>query len=220
MTMLVRLCRQLTGLRLLPIRLRLSHLRKRGCPDFAQYFGDDIEFNAPVDEITFAKRTRDLPVGSADPHLNALLVRYCEEALSQVAGRHGSFRASVENAIAPLLPHGSVTATEIASRLGMSQRTFARRLSLEGLTFSRLLENLRCELANRYLAEHTLSISELAWLLGYREVASFSHAFRRWTGKTPREARAHLVGDDVQSPTSDLMRSSLPDAAKCERRHP
>jgi AraC-like DNA-binding protein len=199
MTMLVRICRQLAGLRLLPIRLRLSHLRKSGCPEFAEYFGDDIEFGAPVDEITFAKRIRDLHVGSADPYLNELLVRYCEEALSQVPGRRGSFRASVENAIAPLLPHGSVAAKEIARRLGVSQRTFARRLSLEGLTFSRLLENLRFELANRYLAEQTLSISELAWLLGYREVASFSNAFRRWTGKTPREARSHLVGDDVQS---------------------
>jgi AraC-like DNA-binding protein len=44
-----------------------------------------------------------------------------------------------------------------------------------------------------------LPISELAWLLGYREVGSFSHAFRRWTGKTPREARSHLAGDDAES---------------------
>ncbi len=199
MTILVRLCRQLTGLRLLPIRLRLSHLRKRHSPEFAEYFGDDIEFGAPVDEITFAQRIRDLPIVSADAYLNELLIKYCEEALSHVPGRRGSFRASVENAIAPLLPHGRVTVAEIASRLGVSQRTLARHLSLEGLTFSELLENLRFELAKRYLAEQTLPISEVAWLLGYQEVGSFSHAFRRWTGRTPREARSHLAREDAES---------------------
>ena len=74
-----------------------------------EFFGDDIEFGAPVDEITFARRIRDLPVVSADVYLNELLIKYCEEALSHVPGRRGSFRASVENAIAPLLPHGRVT---------------------------------------------------------------------------------------------------------------
>ena len=54
------------------------------------------------------------------------------------------------------------------------------------------LESLRFDLANRYLAEESLPISELAWLLGYQEVGAFSHAFKRWTGKTPREARADI----------------------------
>jgi AraC-like DNA-binding protein len=71
----------------------------------------------------------------------------------------------------------------------MSQRTFARRLSAEGLTFSELLQNLRCDLAERYLADQDLSISQVAWLLGYQEVGAFSHAFKRWTDKTPRQAR-------------------------------
>ncbi|MGB7855450.1 MAG: helix-turn-helix transcriptional regulator, partial [Pseudolabrys sp.] len=99
----------------------------------------------------------------------------------------GSFRSAVENAIAPLLPHGRATAAEVARRLGLSQRTFARRLSSEGLTFSELLENMRSNLASRYLVEGDMAVSEVAWLLGYREVGSFSHAFRRWTGKTPRD---------------------------------
>jgi len=198
MTLVVRICRQLTGRHLLPIRLRLTHLRKRGCRGFAEFFGDDIEFGAAGDEITFAKSISDLRVVSADPYLNEIQTKYCEEALAHVAGRRSSFHASVENAIAPLLPHGRVTAGEIARRLGVSQRTFARRLSLEGLTFSRLLDNLRFELAKRYLSEETLPISELAWLLGYREAGSFSHAFKRWAGKSPREARSHLVEDDAE----------------------
>ena len=86
-----------------------------------------------------------------------------------------------------------VTPREAARRLGVSQRTFDRRLSSEGLTFTGLLESLRLDLAKRYLAEETLTISKLAWLLGYHEVSSFTHAFKRWTGKTPSEFRAAPV---------------------------
>jgi AraC-like DNA-binding protein len=187
----VRICRQLTGLRLVPTHVRFAHMRERRPPEFAELFGHDVEFGASVDEVAFAKKVRNLPVVSADPYLNKLLVKYCEEALA--CGRsQGSFRASVENTIVPLLPHGKIRAGDIARRLGVSQRTFARRLASEGLTFTGLLESLRFDLANRYLAEETLPISELAWLLGYQEVGAFSHAFKRWTGKTPREARAHL----------------------------
>jgi AraC-like DNA-binding protein len=44
-------------------------------------------------------------------------------------------------------------------------------------------------LAQRYLRDEALTISEIAWLVGYKEVSAFTHAFTRWTGKTPREAR-------------------------------
>ena len=192
MTALVRVCRQLTGLRLVPAHVGFTHVRERRCPEFAEYFGDDIEFGAAVDEVVYPKKVRNLPVVTADPYLNNMLVKYCEEALA--CGRsQGSFRSSVENTIVPLLPHGKVRAGEIARRLGVSQRTFARRLAQEGLTFTGLLESLRFDLANRYLAEEGLPISELAWLLGYQEVGAFSHAFKRWTGKTPREARSRIA---------------------------
>src|SRR5262249_28039471 len=111
----------------------------------------------------------------------------CEEALVRRPRVTDAFVARVENAIAPLLPHGEARAAQIAARLGMSQRTFARRLAEEGLTFSRVLHRLRLELARRYLLHEKLAVSEVAWLLGYQEVGAFSHAFRRWTGKTPSE---------------------------------
>jgi AraC-like DNA-binding protein len=61
---------------------------------------------------------------------------------------------------------------------------------LEGVTFSEVLESLRGDLARQYLSDPDLSISRIAWLLGYQEVSAFTHAFKRWSGKTPREARA------------------------------
>lgn len=187
MAAFVRVCRNLTGLRFLPIRARMTHRRAQNT-EFAECLGNQIEFGAAADEILFSNSIRQSPIVSGDPYLNKVLIGYCEDAISH-RRNHGSFQSSVENAIVPLLPHGNARADEIARHLGLSPRTFARRLSTEGLTFSGLLEGLRSDLANRYLADEDLSISEIAWLLGYREVSSFSHAFKRWTGKTPREVR-------------------------------
>ena len=189
MTVILRVCRHLTGLRLRPDRVRLMHHRARN-PEFAEFFGDNIEFDAAADDITFSSNIRQLPVVSADSYLNNLMISYCEEAISHRRKTRGSFRSRVENAVVPLLPHGKARASEIAHQLGVSQRTFARRLSEEGLSFSRLLDDLRADLANRHLADQDLAISQIAWLLGYRDVGAFSHAFKRWTGKTPGKARA------------------------------
>jgi len=190
MTLLLRLCRQLTGVRLVPTRLRLVHPHISERSEFAAYFGSKVDFSASSDELTFARGTKDMVVVSADRYLSKLLVASCEEALSRRRTSRSSFRSIVENAIVPLLPHGKAHAPEIAARLGLSQRTTARRLSSEGLTFSQVLDALRGDLARQYLADRNLSISRVAWLLGYQEVSAFTHAFKRWTGKTPREARS------------------------------
>lgn len=188
-TVLVRLCRQLTGIRLVPTHVKLAHRRDGGCPEMTEFFGDKVEFDAAVDEVLFAPASRDMPVVSADHHLNKILIGYCEEALSRRPRKRGPFRSSVENAIVPLLPHGKARANEVSRRLGVSQRTLARRLSSEQMSFSSVLENLKIDLAERYLADEALSISQVAWLLGYQEVSSFTHAFKRWTSKTPRQMR-------------------------------
>ena len=126
---------------------------------------------------------------SGDPYLNSLLVKFCEEALSDRAAARNTLRRDVENPIAVLLPHGKAHLDDVAARLGMSRRTLARRLASEGLTFAGVLAQLRVDLAKRELQDASLTISQVAWLLGYREVSAFTHAFKRWTGKTPREMR-------------------------------
>lgn len=192
MTILLRVCRQLTGLRLTPTRVSFVHRRDRLCSEFIDFFGDKLEFGATADECVFASSIGDALITSADPFLNRLLITYCEEALARRPSHSPSFRSNVENALVPFLPHGKVRSAEIAHRLGTSQRTLARNLSSEGVTFSGVLESLRRDLAERYLADKDLSISEIAWLLGYQEVSGFTHAFRRWTGDTPRHVRSRI----------------------------
>ena len=71
----------------------------------------------------------------------------------------------------------------------MSTRTLSRKLRKEGVAFSTILDETRAPLAKSYLAERDLPVTEIAWLLGYREVSSFTHAFKRWSGMTPQQFR-------------------------------
>jgi AraC-like DNA-binding protein len=194
MTALIRACRHLTGVRVNPTSVRFVHYSSGHNPELAAFFGENVEFGASGDDVTFTRAANDLKVISADPYLNKYLVSSFEKALASRQTKGGSFRAAVENAIVPLLPHGRAHAAEVAQKLGLSQRTSARRLSSEGLSFSQVLEDLRSDLAKQYLLDDGLSVSRIAWLLGYQEVSAFTHAFKRWTGKTPREVRAHAHG--------------------------
>ena len=189
-TALVRMCRQLTNCRLVPSRIRVVHHRGRTTSELSSFFGCEVEFGANADEVVFNESVKPMPIVSADPYLNKLLTRYCDDARAQRKVGRSTLRPSLENAIAPLLPHGKARAGEIARQLGMSQRTLVRRLLSEGLTFSGVLDELKTDLAKHYLKDQDMAISEIAWLLGYREVSAFTHAFKRWTGKTPRQARA------------------------------
>jgi AraC-like DNA-binding protein len=155
-----------------------------------QFMGCHVDFGSDTDEVVFPVTIKQLPIVDADPYLNKLLVQYCEEACLHRSSSRDTLRVDLENAIAPLLPHGSVRADEVARQLGLSSRTLARRLASEGLTFEGILSELRVDLAKRYLREEGLAISQIAWLVGYKEVSAFTHAFKRWTGKTPTEERA------------------------------
>ena len=201
LTTLVRLCRSLTGMPLTPLSVTISHARSEGPAEYDRFFGCQPEFAAQHDGVVFRDECRRLPIVSADPHLSDILVGYCEETLaSRRSGARGSFRASVENVIAPLLPHGKPQAALVARKLNMSPRTLARRLADEGLSFASVLEEMRRELAMRYLEDARLSISQVAWLLGFQEAAAFTHAVRRWTGQTPSEIRRSELRPDRVAP--------------------
>jgi AraC-like DNA-binding protein len=191
-TALLRFVRQLSGTSLVPQRVRMAHGRSEGAREMSTYFGCQVEFGATVDEIVFARKFGELPLVNADPFLNQLLVAMCEEALAKRGPVRGSIRTQVENAIATSLPHGNARASLIAKGLGLSQRTLARHLTHEGTTYSGVLNGMRRDLASRYLEDDSLSISQIAWLLGFQDVGAFSHAFKRWTGSTPRQAAARV----------------------------
>jgi AraC-like DNA-binding protein len=188
-TGLVRIFRKLTNTHLRPIRVRLAHPRCAASAALEKFLGQSIEFGAGHDEMTFVGAAADLPVVSADPYLNEALVRYWEDALDRRGSAQRPLRAAVENAILSLLPHGKARIGRVSEALHLSTRTLARRLAAENLTFVQVLDELRADLAERYLDDPALSISHIAWLLGFQEASAFTHAFKRWTGQAPSQRR-------------------------------
>jgi AraC-like DNA-binding protein len=185
----LRICRVLTGHDLVPQHFSIAHHRSQGTAEMSRFIGTKVEFGADTDEIALNSNARELPVIHADPYLNNLLLKYCEAAHTDRRGNESQLRTRVENAISSLLPHGRVVVDNVARSLGMSKRTLARKLSDEGLDFTEVLQQLRRDLAVRYLDDPKLHISKIAWLLGFSEVSAFTHAFKRWTGKTPSQMR-------------------------------
>ncbi len=186
----MRVCREITDTRLAPRHLRLKHSRHQTPAEFKTFFGMDVEFGADADEVVFPALVASLPVVRRDNYLNDLLLRYADEAVARLPRQHGPIHSAVEQAVPQLLPQGKHRMSEVAQQLGMSMRTLSRKLGAEGVGFADILEHLRSALAQRYLSERELPISEIAWLLGYCEVSSFTNAFKRWTGKTPSEYRS------------------------------
>jgi AraC-like DNA-binding protein len=185
----LRVCRMLTGQKLVPQHFWIAHHRSGGNPEMARFVGTKVEFGADTDEFALNIDARALPLIHSDPYLNDLLLKYCEAALADRRGDTSQLRTRVENAISSLLPHGRVLVEDVARSLGMSERTLARKLSDEGLNFTEILQELRRDLAVRYLDDRKLRVSKIAWLLGFHEVSAFTHAFKRWTGKTPSQKR-------------------------------
>jgi AraC-like DNA-binding protein len=85
------------------------------------------------------------------------------------------------------------TAETVARQMGMSLRSFLRRLHGEGVTYQDVLDGVRRDLAEALLRDGGIKLTELAFLLGFSEVSAFYRAFRRWTGSTPGEYRQQLV---------------------------
>ena len=106
MVVLVRVCRILSGQRIIPRSVRFVHMRKHANAGFSAIFGDDIKFGASVDEVVFSANLAQVPVIGADPYLNKLLEIQRDEALTGGPRKARTFQSSVQNAIVPLLPHG------------------------------------------------------------------------------------------------------------------
>ena len=87
------------------------------------------------------------------------------------------------------LSTGQVNSKKIAGDLGISQRTLTRRLAEHNISFDQLIDDIRHDLAMRYIDQGEIELQDLAFLLGFSSHASFSASFKRWTGRTPSETR-------------------------------
>jgi AraC-like DNA-binding protein len=111
------------------------------------------------------------------------------EALLKELESATTMRGRVEALLLPMLHTGNASAEAAAARLGLSRQTLYRKLKAEGATFEEVLDSLRHRLALDYLDGKKASVNEVAYLVGFSDRASFSRAFKRWTGVRPGSIR-------------------------------
>ena len=189
---LVLLVRRATGRDVVPARVRFQHAEPRATSAHLRLFGREVEFGADVDELVWSRETLALPVLTADPALTEVLLSHARHLTERLpAGESLALR--VQRLVALRLPDSAPSVDEAAEALSLTRRTLQRRLKEEGTSFEDILDDLRRQLAERYLREQRLGVQETAFLLGYSDVSAFHRAFLRWTGLSPSRFRAEAV---------------------------
>jgi AraC-like DNA-binding protein len=181
---LVVVGRELTEYPLEPVEVSFTHQEPAYSAEHARIFRSTVRFGADRNAIVLRLADLDLPIPQADPGLRVILQRHAEQLLERVP-RAARFSDRVRELAAAELKDGTPTAQSIARKLEMSERTLRRRLEKDGTSYEALLDGFRRELAELYLAEPTLSIPDVAIMLGYSEESPFRRAFRRWHGISP-----------------------------------
>jgi AraC-like DNA-binding protein len=143
---------------------------------------------APAATVTFSASDARRPFLTANDEMWRVFEPALRRRLADL-DRVESTAGRVRAALLELLPAGQPTAAEVARRLALSGRTLQRRLADEGTTFQAVLDRTRLALARHYLARPDVTVTEVAFLLGYDEPSSFYRAFHRWSGTTPQQAR-------------------------------
>lgn len=174
-----------------PLRVCFRHSAPQDTSRYAAYFQCPVQFDAAFDGVEFSVGFLALPVQSADPGLGDMMQR---EARLQLADYDSQTNlvAAVRREIYLLLAEGEPTVDAVAARLGMADRTLQARLRKHGFSFQQVVENLRRTLADIYLLDRRLSLTDISLLLGFSEQSSFTRAFRRWHGESPAQARQRM----------------------------
>ncbi len=144
---------------------------------------DEVELGAEDTGFALADADGALALPSFDPMLVAAAEQLANAALATTP-RSGALAAAVAAKIEAALP-GEVTAESVAGALKMSGRTLQRRLEDEGVRFSVVLDEVRERAAKKRLENPTLPLAEIAYQVGFSDLATFSRAFKRWTGVPP-----------------------------------
>jgi AraC-like DNA-binding protein len=183
----VTMCRMSYGDDFYPLRVVTQRPAFSDPTRYLEYFCAPVEFSAPDNILYFSKESLEAHLPTANPRLARINDRVITEYLAQFD--KGSTAMRVRAKLIDLLSAGYVAQRDVADSLHMSLRTLQRKLSEESTSYKDLLDETRRELANQYLRQACLSVSEVTYLLGFSEPSNFARAFKRWTGRTPSEFR-------------------------------
>jgi AraC-like DNA-binding protein len=189
---LLELGRRGTGQPMMAKSVEFSHLMG-DVQSLETYFGCQVQVGRSRNRLTLHKRDLHRPFVSYNAELLEILTPALDQSIDKQQPGH-SIIEKVKWITKRSLPGGLSNIQTVAAELGMSNRTLQRRLHGEGTSFQQLLSQVRQELAREYLADPSLEIGEVAFLIGYEDQNSFYRAFRLWEGDTPSNWRTVHLG--------------------------
>ncbi|AIY41101.1 Transcriptional regulator [Collimonas arenae] len=152
---------------------------------YTDFFGCNVSFNQPATTLRTPIENLNLPLRQPDATLIHILEKQAEGFLAQLP-KESKFVMHVRRCIANLIHSGEPGLEQVASALSITPRTLRRRLHEHQTAFRELLDDIRKHMAEQYLRDPNLQLTDVAQLLGYTEQSSFQRAFLRWTGTTPK----------------------------------
>jgi AraC-like DNA-binding protein len=188
MVFTIRELNTLTHQKYYPQKIQFSYPKPKHFMEYERVFKCPIEFNQPITKLIFDKKLLSEKVVTSDYSLLKILVQFAEQKLQKLTEESG-FSTIVEQTILNLVKPEFPSINTVAANLNLSVRTLQRKLKIEAKTYKSILDELKFKFAMDYIKNPKLSISEIAYLLDYSEVAAFSRSFKRWTGKSPLEVR-------------------------------
>jgi AraC-like DNA-binding protein len=173
-------------------QLRAKRVELQRAPTHRQmyeaHFSCPVKFKASQNTLIFSKSDIDLPFATYNADLMATVAPQLEAELAQQLAQK-TFREQAKGILKQLVAGQRPGIQDLARELHLSTRTLQRRLTEQGITFQRLLDEARRELARHYLLHSSRELNETAYLLGYEDANSFFRAFHQWEGTTPGQWR-------------------------------
>ena len=180
-------------------RVQFAHEAPASTAELERFFHAPVQFGHSHDELVFDREWLERPFLTADEGVADVLDRFATTLLAKLAPDH-DFLSGVKRSIAETLKGTSPSLKTSARRLGLSARTLQRKLSETGTSYQAVVEEVRRELAGHYLADATLTVQEVGYLLGFSEPSAFHRAFRRWEARTPSEYRNQIFAVPPSAP--------------------
>jgi AraC-like DNA-binding protein len=172
-----------------PRRAHLPHRAPDDPSELSRVLRCPIAFESDWIGFTFDASWLSAPMKQRDPALCQLLETLAGQTLEALPAPSELDRR-VRRAVLAELDSGNPTLDAVAKRLGIGTRSLQRRLGEQGTTLSAVVDDLRAGMAKRYLTSTELTLDEIAFALSFHDRASFSRAFKRWTGTTPGAFRS------------------------------
>jgi AraC-like DNA-binding protein len=182
---LTRILEQCAGPAAHPARVVFMRPRVAPVETYETILGCPVAFDGDHIAILFDAAAAAQPTLEGNAELAAEADRIAARYLDSLAPE--STAARVRSLLLQAMSSGAVDQDGIARRLNQSPSTLQRRLRREGTTYQSLLDSTRRELAIDYLRQGRHSLADITFLLGFADQSNFTRAFRRWTGKTPRQ---------------------------------